>query len=101
MPVGASKRCGAGGTRRLGAVGAVPLGPPQWGGAPGNSAAPPRMSEFVAWLEEHGWKMISASELPALIAQAAAVMPTFIIVPADSGWELQEYQDWKGDGKGD
>ena len=57
------------------------------------------MSEFVAWLEEHGWKMISASELPALIAQAAAVMPTFIIVPADSGWELQEYQDWKGDGK--
>ena len=55
------------------------------------------MSDFVGWLEEHGWKMISASELPALIANAAAVMPTFLIVPVDGSWKLQEYQDWKGD----
>lgn len=55
------------------------------------------MSDFVSWLEEHGWKMISFSELPALISQAAAVMPTFIIVPSGSTWDLQQYQDWNGE----
>lgn len=55
------------------------------------------MSEFVSWLEEHGWKMISASELPALLSVAASVMPTFIIIPVDGAWKLEEYQDWNGE----
>ena len=56
------------------------------------------MSEFVSCLEEHGWKMISASELPALIASAfSPIMPTFIFVPADGAWDIRQYQDWKGE----
>lgn len=63
----------------------------------GNLVNATTMSEFVTWLQDHGWKVVSASELPAMLAQAAAVMPTFIIVPVDGAWKLEEYQNWKGE----
>lgn len=59
------------------------------------------IGQFRAWLEEHGWKVVTPAELPTLLAAvlegAATFMPTFLIVPAGSGWELQEYQDWNGE----